>query len=384
MSHHAGHLHTSRRELLLNGARGAGAVMSVGAVATILQACGSGGDDEAGTGTVEPSGLTAADIAKATGTVSVLGWDWYEVPKFNGGGVRGKWSALAVNEDTITKTGQPGTFDLTTILTAYQPQLLKAQRLQMIDPALLKNFDAIDPTFRDATIQAGGKTWGVPMQWGYGYLEYNAGELEEPTSLDDLMSPKLRKKVGIPDDPTGVITTFAILTDKPNPTRLTKAEFDDVMSALAAFRPQILTIHAYGEEPPILARGDMLVDFPAYGPSFLTARDGGADIEITLLGAWSYVDCWSLYAGAENPAAAYKYIDNSLTVAAQRACSTKGAAFPVLRAATDAVPKELRYSNAAEVVEQAPILPGPPADSADGIVPYSEWVAAWEDFKQGV
>lgn len=383
MSQHAGPLETNRRELLLTGARGAGVVLSAGAFATLLQACGSSGDDAGTTGA--PSGLTAADIAKATGTVSVLGWDWYQVPEFNKQGVRGKWAALTKNEDTITKSAQSGAFDLTTILTFYQPQLRKADRLQPIDPTLLKNFDAIDPVFRESAVEADGTTWGVPLQWGYGYLEYNADEIEEPTSLDDLMSPKLRKKVGIPDDPTGVIVTFAILTGKPNPTRLTQAEFDDVMSTLDAFRPQILTLHAFGEEPPILARGDMLVDFPAYGPSFLTAREGGADIQITLLGAWSYVDCMSLYKDAENPAAAYKYIDNTLTVSAQRACSKHGAAFPVLKAATSAVPEELRYADAAEVIEQAPIVPGAPAEAGDdGIVPYSEWIAAWEDFKQGV
>lgn len=372
----------TRREFMGHGLKTAAGLAVAAPAAVLLEACGgSGSSSRPGPRLSAP---TATEIQNAKGTVKVLGWEYYEVPAFNGADVRGKWGYLGTNEDTITKTRQPGSYDLTTILSAYEPQLLKAGRIQPLAPRVIPNFSKIDAIFRDSsTIRHGGEVYGIPMQWGYGYLEYDKRQTSKPKSLDDLMSPKLRKKIGLPDDPYTVITTFAILTGKKNPNELTNSEFDDVIAALDRFKSQILTIHQYGEEPPIIARGDMAIDFPAYGPSFLTARAGGAKTEITLLGAFSYVDCMTLYEGANVPAA-YKYIDQTLTVPAQRACVKKGAAFPVLSAAKDQLPPELRYDSATAIIQQAPLLPGPPADAVGGHVPFSEWLKAWENFKASV
>jgi spermidine/putrescine-binding protein len=372
----------SRRAFLTRSARAAGALAVGSSAGGLLGACGAdqGGGDQA----AAPAGLTREAIASAQGTVKVLGWEYYEVPAFESPQVEARWGYLGTNEDTITKSRQEGTFDLTTILSAYDPQLRKVGRIQPWDPKLLQNFNRIDATFRDSpTIRYQGRVWAIPFQWGYGYLEYDKRQTTKPTSLADLMSPKLRKKIGMPDDPYTVITTFAILTGKPRPNSLTRAEFDDVLRTLNRFKPQILTIHNYGEEPAIIARGDMAIDFPAYGPSFLTARAGGAKTEITLLGAFSYLDCMTLYKGANLPLA-YKYVDQTLTVPAQRACVKKGAAFPVMDAAKDVVPKELRYRSAKAIIDRAPLLPGPPADASGGLVPFSEWVSAWESFKAGI
>lgn len=372
----------TRRQLLSRGARLAGGLAVAGPATQLIAGCGGGGSSGAGGTSIKAPSRDA--IAKAQGTVKVLGWEYYEVPAFESSQVKARWGYLGTNEDTITKSRQEGTFDLTTILAAYDPQLRKVGRIQPWDPSLLAHFNDIDPIFRNApTIRNDGKVWAIPFQWGYGYLEYDTRQTSKPTSLHDLMSPTLRKKVGLPDDPYTVITTFAILTGKRRPNSLSRREFDDVLRTLDAFKPQVLTIHNYGEEPAIIARGDMAVDFPAYGPSFLTARDGGAKTEITLLGAFSYLDCMTLYKGADLPLA-YKYVDQTLTVPAQRACVKKGAAFPVMNGAKDALPKELRYRSSQEIIQRAPLLPGPPADATGGLVPFSEWVSAWEAFKAGV
>jgi hypothetical protein len=81
---------------------------------------------------------------------------------------------------------------------------------------------------------------------------------------------------------------------------------------------------------------------------------------------------------------AYAYINQTLTPSAQQACVTKGAAFPVVDAAIGAVPKQLRYTHAAAVVRKAPIVQGPPADATGGLVPFSDWIHAWEQFKASI
>jgi spermidine/putrescine-binding protein len=375
---------TSRRQLLSRGARLAGSLAVFGSAAELLAACGGGGAAGGSGGAVRAAAPSPQQIADAKGTVKVLGWNYYQVPQFQTSGVKAKWGYLGTNEDTITKSQQSGTFDLTTITSAYAPQLRKANRIQSIDMTRIPNLSNMDPIFRDsASIRADGQVWSVPMQWGYGYVEYDARQTRKPTSLDDLMSPQLHKKIGIPDDPFAMFTTFAIFAGKKRPTQLTQSDFKDVLALMDRFKSQILTVHQYGEEPAMIARGDIAVDFPAYGPSFLTARKSGAKAEITLLGAWSYVDCWTLYRDADAPVA-YAYMNQSLTPAAQRACVAKGAAFPVVSSAIGAVPKELRYKSAADVIAKAPIVEGPPADSSGGLVPFSDWIKAWEQFKASI
>lgn len=370
----------TRRSILATGARLAGTLAAAGPAASLLAGCGGGGSSSAAAA-APPS---ASKIASASGTVNVLGWNYYQVPQFQTAKVKAKWGYLGTNEDTITKSAQSGTFDLTTITSAYEPQLRKANRIQPIDLSLIPNAKNMDPIFLNTpSTRHDGKVWGVPMEWGYGYVEYDTRQTHKPTSFADLMAPSLRKKIGIPDDAFALITTFAIFTGQPNPTQLTSSQFKEVMAALNKFKPQIVTVHQYGEEPALIARGDIAVDFPAYGPSFLTARQSGAKTEITLLGAWSYIDCWTMYEGANQPAA-YAYINQSLEPAAQVACVTKGAAFPVVDAAISAVPKELRYSTPASIIKNAPIVQGPPADSSGGLVPFSEWIHAWEQFKASI
>jgi spermidine/putrescine-binding protein len=370
----------TRRSVLAHGARLAGTLAVAGPAASWIAACGGGGSTSAATSAAP----NPSSIASASGTAKVLGWNYYEVPQFETANVKAKWGYLGTNEDTITKSQQAGTFDLTTITSAYEPQLRKADRIQPIDISRIPNVKNIDPVFLNSpSIRSQGKVWGIPMEWGYGYVEYDTRQTTKPTSFADLMSPGLRKKVGIPDDPFALITTFAIFTGQPNPTQLNRSQFDQVIAALNKFKPQIVTVHQYGEEPALIARRDIAVDFPAYGPSFLTARQSGAKTEITLLGAWSYIDCWTLYKGA-NEALAYAYINQSLTPAAQRACVSKGAAFPVVDSAIGAVPKELRYTQPAAVIRTAPIVQGPPADATGGLVPFSDWIHAWEQFKASI
>lgn len=370
----------TRRGVLASGARLVGALAAAGPAATLLAGCGGEGSSATG-GAAPPS---AAKIAAAAGTVNVLGWNYYQVPQFQTAKVKAKWGYLGTNEDTITKSSQSGTFDLTTITSAYEPQLRKADRIQPIDLSLIPNAKNMDPVFLNtASTRYKGKVWGIPMEWGYGYVEYDTRQTTKPRSVADLMAPSLRKKIGIPDDAFALITTFAIFTGQPNPTQLTSSQFKEVMTALNKFKPQIVTVHQYGEEPALIARGDIAVDFPAYGPSFLTARQSGAKTEITLLGAWSYIDCWTMYDGA-NQDVAYAYINQSLEPAAQHACVAKGAAFPVVDAAISAVPRELRYTTPAAIIRKAPIVQGPPADSSGGFVPFSDWIHAWEQFKASI
>ena len=123
-------------------------------------------------------------------------------------------------------------------------------------------------------IRRDGKVFAVPFHWGYGYLSYNADEVEKPVKYEDLLSPKLTKKIGMPDDPYAVITTFAVFAGMPRPNNLSRAEFDKTIALLKSFRPQVLTIHNYGDEIALFARKDIWVGFPEYSNSLAITYRG--------------------------------------------------------------------------------------------------------------
>jgi spermidine/putrescine-binding protein len=369
----------SRRRFISSGGKLVGAVATIGATPGLLAACGNSSE----TGPKQGDGLDKQQVAQARGSVNVLGWQYYETPQAQPQGVKADWGYLGVNEDTITKSQEQGAFDLATIISAYFDQLRSVDRIVPIDISLIENWSNVDEQFRTSeAIRKDGRVYGVPFMWGYGYVEYDADQVSKPQSLDDLMSPELRENIGIPDDPYAMIVTFAKFAGyDDDPTHLTPDQFDKTLSLLASFKPQVRTIHQYGEEVQALARGDILVDFPAYGPSFISARDSGKNIQITLLEAFSYVDCFVLYKGAQNLAQAYAYINQSLTPEAQKAVVTASAAFPVANAAVSAVPKELRYDKAGSILSQAPLTEGLPVEGSDDVVPFAKWVEAWSQFK---
>jgi spermidine/putrescine-binding protein len=366
-----------RRAFLGQSGRTLGALTALGGLGA-LAGCASGSPNA---GQAPDPGISLRKVQSARGTVNVLGWAYYEVPQANTTQVASHWGYLGKNEDTITKTAQPGAFDLLTILAGYDDELLAAGRVVPTNPALLSNWHNIDPAFRNSpTIRRNGEVYSVPFQWGYGYLEWDKRHTTKPTSLADLFSSKLTKKIGLPNDPYGVMTTFALLLGFNNPQRLRPDQFKHLTDTLNRFKPQVLTLHDYGAEPALLARGDIWIDFPAYGPSFLTARQGGAKTDFELFGSWSYVDCTIMVRGAkEVPALAY--MNRTLLPEVQAAVVAKGAAFPVVDAAVSAVPNELQYSSVASVLHEAPLQPGVPVDGKDGYVPFQQWVAAWEQFQ---
>lgn len=373
----------SRRTFLSNTCQALGVGALMGGAGGLLAACGgSTSTQPKGNSAAADSGVTLQDVKNAKGTVKVLGWQYYQVPQENTASVGSHWGYLGNNEGTITKTTQPGAFDLLTILAGYDPELLAAGRVIPTNPDLIPNWKNVDPVFRNSpTLRHNGQLYSLPFQWGYGYLEWDTRHTTRPTSLADLMSPKLRGRVGLPDDPYGTMTTFAVLLGFKTPQQLTRSEFNKLIATLDAFRPQVRVFHPYGEEPALLAAGDIYVDFPSYGPSFLTADKAGAKMEIEYFGSWSYVDCLIMVRGATHVPQALAFMNHCLEPSVQEAVVRQGAAFPVVDAAVSAVPPQLRYQSAAAVLAKAPLEPGVPVTGAHGYVPFSEWLTAWESYK---
>ena len=332
---------------------------------------------------VSAEAVTQESVNSATGPVNILGSQPYETRETWPADLAVTWGYNSTNEEIITKTTQPGTFDAVIIYQGMIDQLRKLDRIEPFDTSLLSNWGLVAPMFRDAdVIRRDGEIYAIPFHWGYGYLAYNADFVEAPKTYEDLLSPKLTRKIALPDDPYAVITTFAIFAGAKRPNNLTRQEFDDTLKLLNSFRPQVLTIHNYGDEIGLFARGDIWVGFPEYSNSLTKTREAGAaNMQITQLAAWSYIDCFMMLKGAVNKDAAYKFINNALATENQKLSTAHSLAFPVNDAAIPAVSPDLQYESAEQALKLAPMMPGVTVEKDGPDVPFQDWVQAWIEFK---
>ena len=391
----------SRRVLLRRGGQALGLLTGGG----LLAACGeetstggtTGATTSAGAGTsaattsaaetaAAAAGFpvpTAAEIAAAKGDVPVLGWPYYESKANLPSGVTSKWAYLTTNEDTLSKTSQAGQFSAVTIYQGQVDQLRKLDRIIPVDTALLENWSEMAPIFQETeVIRRDGQVYAVPYHWGFAFTHYRKDKLAKaPETFADLQAPELRGKVGLPDDPYAVISTFALFAGFPEANNLSREQFDATIKLLNDFKPQVRTVHAYGEEAQLLGRGDVLVDLPSFSGSLVAARDAKLDTAYTLLGAWSYVDCWMVLKEGPNLAGTYAMMNQSLSPQAQLETTKTSLANPVVDSAVSALPEDLRYAATEDVLAKAPLLPGVTVETDGAEVPFQEWLTAWQQFK---
>ncbi len=370
----------SRRSFLTYAGRTVGAAAGMTVLGEAIDACASA---TSGANTSAGKGLTLAKVEHATGNVKVLGFSGYQVPQSTPKGMTATWGYNTTNEQIITKTTQPGSFDIVIIYQGEIDQLRQLNRIVPLDIRLIPNWKTMNSFFQNTpVIRRQGQVWALPQHWGYGYTQYNKAKVPPPTTFRDLLSPRLHKKVGLPDDPYAVITTFAFFAGyAKTANNLTPTQFNKTIALLNSFKPQVLKVHQYGEENQLFARGDIWVDLPSYSNSVLLTQQAGVPAAFTLLGSWSYVDCYMLLAAARNPAGGYRYMNQAIGLAAQLASTRKSLAFPVVDAAVVALPKELRYKTADQVLRFAPLMPGVTVKTGGPDVPFAQWIAAWERFK---
>jgi spermidine/putrescine-binding protein len=374
----------SRRKFLRNvGVTGLGLAGLPGLVA----ACGGGTSSSGAPPTT--ARLTLNDVRHAKGTVKILGSSGYQVAANNPPGLTSQWGYNTTNEQIITKTQIPGTFDFVIIYQGEIDQLLELNRIQPVDISLIPNWHDMDAFFQNNTlIRRNGHVYEVPYHWGYGYCEYNASFVAPPQSFNDLMNPILRKKIALPDDPYAVITTFAIILGVLKPpyatNNLTQSQLNVVLNGLNKLKPQVVDIIQYGQEPPLFGSQDILVSLPMYSNSVVQSRQAGANVSFTKLGAFTYVDGFQILNPDDYLAGTYAYINNALTATAQIASTKFSQALPVNNAAISVLPKQLQYTSVKEIFDEAPLMPGVTVKTNTQYVPFSGWLNAWEQYKAGV
>jgi spermidine/putrescine-binding protein len=379
----------SRRALFSKGGRTAAAATALGGLPGLLAACGGESGDSGGGGGAT-SGLKRADVAAATGTVRALVWEGYDGKSIYSGlsGVKIKPGYLTQNEDVLTKlrVGDRAQYSLTTIFQGYIDPLLALDAIVPLDPKLLTNYSGLFSRFQqEQALRRNGKLYSVPFLWGTMQVNYNADETDAPATLDDLMDPSLKGRIGLNDDLYSSITQFARFAGAENPNHLTRDELDATMELLRKFRPQVASIQPGSELTGLLSRGEVAVSTPDWAPSIVEARKAGLNVKSTMP-ALTFIDGWLMVKAGADTAAAYKLIDQAISKEAQVAAGSELGLGVVNEAAAAALPKEVRaawpYDDVGSLLDQAPAYPGVPIKS-DKYATLQDWVKAWEQFKAG-
>lgn len=336
---------------------------------------------------------SADEIAKASGAVKALVWEGYEYADAfkNLSDINIGAAYLAANEDTISKTGTPGAFDLITIYQGMIDPLRHLDRIEPVDTALLANYDKLFPFFRDIEgLRRDGQLYGVPYTWGTMMVLYDAGQTDEPKTFEDLMAPALKGKIAVPDDAYAVITTFARYAGIEEANRLSPEQLDTVMGLLNDFKPQILSVApSYGELPAMYSRGEIAVSLPDWTPTLMAAKEAGKDVRATIPaeGAFSFIDSWMVVKGAENQPGAYAVMNEAIGTHAQKEMAAYSGLGIVNQEAASQLAEEVAkawsYDDLANNFEKAPIYPGAPIEPTDGVTTYQDWIKAWTEFKAG-
>ena len=335
--------------------------------------------------------LTRGEVEAASGDVNILAWEGYEPAEaFRGLAVEVKRSFMAQNDDTITKTTNPGDFDLMTIFQGQLDALIKLGRIRPMDTSLLAHYDELFPFFRhDPAFRRDGDVYAVPIAWGPILVCYDEEKTERPESYEDLMRPELKGRIAMVDDAYAGISTFARWAGYEEANRLTPRQLDECIRLAARLKPQLLAIApSYGEIPAMYKRGEIAASIVDIMNTVALARAEGRKVSATVPreGGISYVDCWELVTGARNPAGAYAVVDATISPRGQAVignytflgmCNPN--ALPDIAADINAL---YPYDDLDAAFERAPLYGGAPVDSEGGtLATHPEWVQRWSEFK---
>jgi spermidine/putrescine transport system substrate-binding protein len=289
--------------------------LALGAVGVIAAACGGNTSEKPSAGGTTTTG---GGPREASGTLFYYNWAEYVNPQtykdFTAEtGVKVKKDFYASNEDLQAKlnAGARG-YDLI-VPTNYMVKILAGDGLlQEIDwsalPTVKRN---IDPRFDDLTELE--KKYSVPKDWGTtGYMYRKDLVKERPTTwreFYDLTKGPYSKKVTMIDGSPEVIgSTLTMLGHSYNSDD--EGELNEAREQLLALKPHILAITSSPTQyRGMLTKGRSVMHLGWNGDAVFVSAKKPTEYVVAEEGGEFWVDSYAIPAGANNPDAAYAWME---------------------------------------------------------------------------
>lgn len=344
----------------------------------------------------------AARAQTLGGELNFLGWDGEHggtvaQPFLDANGIRMNATFQSAADEALTRlsTGGRGMMDLLTPNKDFQSAILKSgvELFQPLDMSRIPSAAGLFPAFKDAPwLSAGGETYGVPIIWGDEPCIYNPTKWDGmPAKYTDFADERFRGELVLLDDPFGNIWLWATSLGMPEPSRLTQSQLDEVLEAMLAVKPNVVTVGAsHGDMADVLVRGDASIGVGGWAYQVLIAREKGVELAIDSPaddGTFFWSDSYAIAVDAPNLDNAYGFIDFMTGAEQNAALATELASGCVVEAAFDLMDPAVRDMFPYEHVR----APGggilgtqvvvPPQDPDGDIVGASAWVEAWQIFK---
>ncbi len=396
----------SRRELLKKGGI---SLVALGAVPTLLAACGGGSGETttaeepattaaATTAAEEPATTAEAAAPEATGTVDYLSWEGYDIPDQlkawrEANGIKVNATYIGNHDEIQAKIAAGGgSYDVITYYQGYKPLYAELGILSPLDTSKIPNLAGLFPYFQSDIgnfwIDADGTQTGVPWTWGSIGLTWDEATL--PGGLGswyDLLDPKFKNKIGLPDDPVGSFTLASHVLGY-DPSTVTQEQKTEVVDLLTQIVQQAKSIApSFGDMTTQLVAGDIVACWQGWAAMNSFAADAGTTTVMTQVpeeGSFSFCDLYAIPTTADNPDAAYSWFNEAISPKVNAAAAeflvgavTVADSVQYLNEATASL---YPYEEIDSLLERAPFYNNPPVES-DEYVTYQEWIDTWQEIK---
>ena len=396
----------SRRELLKKGGI---SLVALGAVPTLLAACGGGSGETttaeepattaaATTAAEEPATTAEAAAPEATGTVDYLSWEGYDIPDQlkawrEANGIKVNATYIGNHDEIQAKIAAGGgSYDVITYYQGYKPLYAELGILSPLDTSKIPNLAGLFPYFQSDIgnfwIDADGTQTGVPWTWGSIGLTWDEATL--PGGLGswyDLLDPKFKNKIGLPDDPVGSFTLASHVLGY-DPSKVTQEQKTEVVDLLTQIVQQAKSIApSFGDMTTQLVAGDIVACWQGWAAMNSFAADAGTTTVMTQVpeeGSFSFCDLYAIPTTADNPDAAYSWFNEAISPKVNAAAAeflvgavTVADSVQYLNEATASL---YPYEEIDSLLERAPFYNNPPVES-DEYVTYQEWIDTWQEIK---
>lgn len=375
----------SRRNVLRYGA---GAMAGL-ALPGFLAACG--GDDSSTTSTT--TGASSGGAPTPSGTIDYFGWEGEDLK-----GIPAMQSFLKANDAELKASYTPTLDDITPKLqgndsvdvlgytSVVTERLQTADILQPLDTSKIPNLGNLIPRWTDENNPQwfeDGERLFVPSFFQAFSLIYNSDTISSPPSdYRGLLEPEFKDRIVTWAEPNGA---FGVLSDMLDieQGKVPKDRIDDLADLFQQFVDQSKSIAASpGDIVTQLASGE--VDAVFLGtPQFTVFAQGAGgsgkaarDVVEIEGGNMSFTDGYGIPNGADNPDAAYAFINEALDPKVNAAISEGFGGGVVVDGANDLLPPDRQLyppDQIDTIVEKAPLQILAPLESSD-YVTQGEWL----------
>jgi len=214
-------------------------------------------------------------------------------------------------------------FDIVYVDSELAVPLAKQGLLEKLDFSLIPNKADILPSAFDPN------GYFIQMMGAATIIAYNPKLIEKPTSWADVLDPKYKGKIALPDITGTSGVQFLLAVNKMKGGTLDNV--DPGFEAIKAIKGNVVMYYTQADQiVPLLERGDIVMA-PWYIDRVGSAADAGVSVALSYPkeGAVGIKPTIAIPAGSKNKAEAMKYIENEFSEAAQKCFADRKYAVPV-------------------------------------------------------